>query len=126
MPQIRIEGLGVVEIDENFFKLSKKEQNDFVDQAVIQDAIDGTGRAFMTGMLFNFRDEIVAALSEPSSFIGGIMDEEKGEAYRRELSRQRLHESAFRRPQPAAAIGDEIAGGVVVPGGVLGTAARGG
>jgi hypothetical protein len=126
MPQIKIEGLGVVEVDENFFKLSKKEQNDFVDQAVIQDAIDGTGRAFMTGMLFNFRDEIVAALSEPSSFIGGIMDEEKGEAYRRELSRQRLLESAFRRQQPAAAIGAEIAGGVVVPGGVLGTAARGG
>lgn len=125
MAQIEIDGLGLVDVDENFFKLSPKEQNDFVDQAVIQDAIEGTGRAFATGMLFNFRDEVVAALSEPASFVGSFMDEGRGEEYRKELTKQRLLENVFRRQEPALSIGAEIAGGIAVPAGVLGTAARG-
>jgi len=125
MAMIEIKDLGKIEVDDNFFKLSPKEQNEFVDQAVIQDAIDGSGRAFMTGMLFNFRDEIVAALSEPKSFIGSFTDEAAGKDYRKELSRQRLLEEAFRRKNPAAAIASEIAGGVLVPGAAIGQAAKG-
>ena len=126
MKKINVQGLGEIEVDDNFFKLSPKEQNDFVDQAVIQDAITGTGKAFMSGMLFNFRDEVVAALSEPKSFIESFSDESKGQAYRKELTRQRLLESAFRRKEPGLAIGSEILGGVLVPGGAIGTAARSG
>jgi len=125
MAMIEIKDLGKIEVDDNFFKLSPKEQNEFVDQAVIQDAIDGSGRAFMTGMLFNFRDEIVAALSEPKSFIGSFTDDAAGKDYRKELSRQRLLEEAFRRKNPAAAIASEIAGGVLVPGAAIGQAAKG-
>lgn len=123
--KINIEGLGVIEVDDNFTKLSPKEQSEIVDQAVIQDAVTGAGKAFASGMLFNFRDEIVAALSEPSSFIGSFMDDEAGREYEKELTRQRVLESAFRRQEPGLAVGSEILGGVLAPGAAIGAATRG-
>jgi hypothetical protein len=125
MAKIEVNGVLKLDVDENFFKLSPKDQQEFVDQAVIQDAITGTGRAFMSGMMFSFRDEVVAALSEPASFVGGFMDEEGGEEYRRELTRQRLLESGFRQQYPITSTLAELGGGVLAPGAALGVAARG-
>ena len=125
MPTLKINDTLSINVDENFRNLSKAEQDRIVDEAVTQDAISGTGKAFASGLMFNFRDEIVSALSEPTSAIASFMgDEQGGRDYKLELSRQRALEEAFRAQNPATAISAEIAGGLIAPGGVLGTVAK--
>jgi len=125
MPKIKVNDELVIEVDKNFFNLSPSEKNKIVDDAVVQDAIEGAGRAFASGMLFNFRDEIVSILSEPTAAISEFMgDAEAGAPFRAELTRQRALESAFRQQQPATSVASEIAGGLATPAGVLGLAAK--
>lgn len=120
MPTITVNDELSFEVDDNFVNLPKEEQQRIVDEAVIQDASEGAGRAFLKGMLFNFRDEVSAILSEPMSFIGD------GEEYRKALTRERALESAFQAQAPATAIASELGGGLITPAGALGAAVKGG
>lgn len=125
MPKIKVNDQLVIDVDKNFFNLSADEQNKIVDDAVNQDAISGTGKAFASGVLFNLRDEVVAALSEPSAALSELMgDAEAGSPYRAELSRQRALESAFRQQAPVTSTVAEIAGGLAAPAGILGQIAK--
>lgn len=124
MPKITIGDLSF-EVDKNFKNLPQAEQDKIIEDAVMQDAISGSGKAFASGLLFNFRDEVVAALSEPSAAISEFMgDEEAGAPYRQELTRQRALESAFRQQMPVTSTVAEIAGGIAAPGAALGQLAR--
>ena len=120
MPTITVNDELTFEVDDNFVNLKPEVQQRIVDEAVIQDASDGAGRAFMKGMLFNFRDEITAILAEPVSFATG------GEEYKQRLTRERALESAFQQQSPALAIASELGGGLATPAGVLGAAVKGG
>jgi hypothetical protein len=125
MPKIKVNDQLVIDVDKNFFNLSADEKNKIVDDAVNQDAISGTGKAFASGVLFNLRDEVVAALSEPSAALSELMgDAEAGSPYRAELSRQRALESAFRQQAPVTSTVAEIAGGLAAPAGILGQIAK--
>lgn len=125
MPKIKVNDQLVIDVDKNFFNLSADEQNKIVDDAVNQDAISGTGKAFASGVMFNLRDEVVAALSQPSAALSELMgDVEAGSPYRAELSRQRALESAFRQQAPVTSTVAEIAGGFAAPAGILGQVAK--
>jgi len=125
MPKIQVNEQLVIDVDKNFFSLPQAEKDKIVDDAVTQDAISGTGKAFASGLLFNFRDEIVAALSEPSAAVSAMMgDDEAGAPYRKELTRQRALESAFRQQYPITSTVAEIGGGLIAPAGALGQIAR--
>lgn len=124
MPKITIGDLSF-EVDKNFKNLSQSEQDKIIEDAVTQDAISGSGKAFASGLLFNFRDEVVAALSEPSAAISEFIgDGDAGAPYRQELTRQRALESAFRQQMPVTSTVAEIAGGFAAPGAALGQLAR--
>lgn len=124
MAKITVNDELTFDVDENFFKLSPAQQQKIVDEAVIQDATSGAGRAFLKGMMFNFRDEVAAILSEPTSALEYAMGGE-GAEFAERLTRERALESAFLAREPVTALASELAGGVVIPGGALGTAARG-
>lgn len=116
MPTIELEDFSF-EVDDSFLKLSKEEQDKIVEDAVMQDAISGTGRAFAKGLMFGFRDEIVAALTTGSFF--------RGEEYERARTAERAKEAAFMAREPATAIAAELGGGMLLPGGALATVGRG-
>mgnify|MGYP000315447600 CR=1 FL=1 len=120
MPTITVNDELTFEVDDNFVNLPPEVQQRIVDEAVIQDASEGAGRAFMKGMLFNFRDEITAILAEPTSFVTG------GEEYKQRLTRERALESAFQAQRPILSTTSELGGGFATPAGVLGGAVKGG
>lgn len=124
MPKITVGDLSF-EVDKNFKNLPQSEQDRIIEDAVTQDAISGTGKAFASGLLFNFRDEVVAALSEPSAAVSAMLgDDEAGAPYRQELTRQRALESSFRQKYPVTSTVAEIGGGLIAPAGALGQIAK--
>lgn len=124
MPKISINDEITIDVDKNFFNLSSDEQNKIVDEAVNQDLLTGSGRAAASGLMFDFRDEVVAALSAPLSAAEYYLGAGEGQDYRKELTRQRAMESAFMAQNPVLATASKVAGGLVAPAGVLGQAAR--
>lgn len=124
MPKISINDELTIDVDKNFFNLPSEEQNKIVDEAVNQDLLTGTGRAAFSGLMFDFRDEVVAALSAPASAAQYYLGGGEGQDYRKELTRQRALESAFTAENPYLATTAKIAGGLVAPAGVLGQAAK--
>jgi len=119
--RVRVDGVGIVEFDDNFKNLSKKEQQDLVNQVAAgrrgtragpsgeddtsTDPMD-IARAAMQGVMFGFSDEA-------AGLFRGIYDAAtKGksfsEAYTEARDEARKNLDDFRKEDPLAAYGTEI------------------
>ena len=136
--KIRIEGVGVVKVDDSFKKLSTEQQNSYVDKIRSQSASGQSsgdfnemdsgepeerepfvaaekqrGRTIAQGVTLGFSDEIEAAARNPLSALGAMFGGE-GKDYSERLGAIRTGLEDYRKENPAEALAMEL-GGAILP-----------
>jgi hypothetical protein len=143
---IEIDGIGDVEVDDEFVNLTPAEQNAFVEQirsqveagskssdapAEAQPAEKQRLRSIAQGVTLGFADELEAAIRNPLSALGSALGLSEGQDYKERLDIVRKKLESYRTENPLEAMAYEMGGAVLpaVAGGVLtagtGTAAVG-
>jgi len=85
-------------------------------------SLESFGRGAAQGVTFGFGDEMYAGIKGAGSAIGGGSFRD---TYNREVEAVRQANTSARQANPLAYIGGEVVGGMALPVGVAGTAARG-
>ena len=143
---IEIDGIGDVEVDDEFANLTPAEQNAFVEQirsqveagsvssdapAEAQPVEKQRLRSVAQGLTLGFADELEAAIRNPLSALGSALGLSEGQDYKERLDIVRKKLESYRTENPLEAMAYEMGGAVLpaVAGGVLtagtGTAAVG-
>ena len=143
---IEIDGIGDVEVDDEFANLTPAEQNAFVEKirseveagSVSSDAPTEAQpaekqrlRSIAQGVTLGFADELEAAIRNPLSALGSALGLSEGQDYKERLDIVRKKLESYRTENPLEAMAYEMGGAVLpaVAGGVLtagtGTAAVG-
>lgn len=143
---IEIDGIGEVEVSDEFTKLAPKEQNAFVEK--IRKEVNAGARAssevnedkpaetqrlrsVAQGVTLGFADELEAAIRNPLSALGSALGLSEGKDYKERLDIVRKKLKSYRTENPLEAMAYEMGGAVLpaVAGGMLtagaGTAAVG-
>ena len=126
--KIRIEGVGVIEVPDEFKDLSREQQDAYVakisEQAQAEGAVSqeklqqeipdwARTRAAAQGLTLGFADEIEAALRNPLSALGAATGLGEGEEYSQTLEDIRGKLRQYQEADPLGAIGYELAGAVL-------------
>lgn len=136
---IIIDGIGEVEVSDDFSNLTQSEQNEFVNkirrqvemgakssQEAAQPAERQRGRAFMQGVTLGFADELEAAIRNPASALGSALGLSEGKNYKENLDVIRKKLESYRTANPIEALAAEMAGaGVTTVGAGLATMGTG-
>ena len=143
---IEIDGIGEVEVDDEFGNLTPAEQNSFVDKirseveagskssnatAESQPAEKQRLRSVAQGATLGFADELEAAIRNPLSALGSALGLSDGQDYNERLEIVRNKLESYRTENPIEAMAYEMGGAVLpaVAGGLMtagtGTAAVG-
>lgn len=137
---IEIDGIGQVEVSDDFSKLTLPEQNKFVEdirrqvelgakssQEPAQPVEKQRGRAFAQGVTLGFADELEAAIRNPLSALGSALGLSEGKSYKENLDTIRKKLESYRVANPIEALAAEMAGaGVTTVGAGLMTGGFGG
>lgn len=136
---IVIDGIGEVEVSDDFANLTQSEQNEFVNkirrqvemgakssQEAAQPVERQRGRAFMQGLTLGFADELEAAIRNPASALGSALGLSEGKSYKENLDVIRKKLESYRTANPIEALAAEMAGaGVTTVGAGLATMGTG-
>lgn len=136
---IIIDGIGEVEVSDDFANLTQAEQNEFVNkirrqvemgdkssQEAAQPPERQRGRAFMQGVTLGFADELEAAIRNPASALGSALGLSEGKNYKENLDVIRKKLESYRTANPIEALAAEMAGaGVTTVGAGLATMGTG-
>ena len=135
---IEIDGIGKVEVSDEFADLTPTEQNNFVEsiraevergsassQEAERPAETQRTRAFMQGVTLGFADELEAAIRNPMSALGSALGLSEGKSYKENLDTIRKKLESYKVANPIEALAAEMAGaGVSISLDLLGGAAQ--
>ena len=120
---IEIDGIGRVEVSDEFADLTPTEQNSFVEniraqvergsvssQEAQKPAETQRTRAFMQGVTLGFADELEAAIRNPMSALGSALGLSEGKSYKENLDTIRKKLESYKVANPIEALAAEMAG----------------
>jgi len=119
MVEVEVDGIGTIELEDSFLKLSKKDQQSFINKIVsnrnnpkkeelsLGDSLAGGARAVGQGLSLGFGDEIEAGLRTGFGFLGD---------YDKTVKDVRGNIKDFREENPLTSLGLELGGGLLTGG----------
>ena len=119
MVEVEVDGIGTIELEDSFLKLSKKDQQNFINKIVsnrnnpkkeelsLGDSLAGGARAVGQGLSLGFGDELEAGLRTGFGFLGD---------YDKTVKDVRGNIKDFREENPLTSLGLELGGGLLTGG----------
>ena len=119
MVEVEVDGIGTIELEDSFLKLSKKDQQNFINKIVsdrknpkkeelsLGDSLAGGARAVGQGLSLGFGDEIEAGLRTGFGFLGD---------YDKTVKDVRGNIKDFREENPYGSLALELGGGLLTGG----------
>ena len=119
MVEVEVDGIGTIELEDSFLKLSKKDQQNFINKIVFDrknpkkeelslgDSLAGGARAVGQGLSLGFGDEIEAGLRTGFGLLGD---------YDKTVKDVRGNIKDFREENPLLSLGLELTGGLATGG----------
>ena len=119
MVEVEVDGIGTIELEDSFLKLSKKDQQSFINKIVsnrnnpkkeelsLGDSLAGGARAVGQGLSLGFGDELEAGLRTGFGFLGD---------YDKTVEDVRGNIKDFREENPLTSLGLELGGGLLTGG----------
>ena len=119
MVEVEVDGIGTIELEDSFLKLSKKDQQSFINKIVsnrknpkkeelsLGDSLAGGARAVGQGLSLGFGDELEAGLRTGFGFLGD---------YDKTVKDVRGNIKDFREENPLTSLGLELGGGLLTGG----------
>jgi hypothetical protein len=119
MVEVEVDGIGTIELEDSFLKLSKKDQQNFINKIVsdrknpkkeelsLGDSLAGGARAVGQGLSLGFGDEIEAGLRTGFGLLGD---------YDKTVKDVRGNIKDFREENPLLSLGLELTGGLATGG----------